>query len=252
MVNRLHLCHRYPVVTAGAIGFAIGARNAIGKGAGRFIACAVDQFQIDARQSERVSALAKVAQHGVFDSPAQHAAAQQECVNHQCLALWLRNQHPDQAVVAKPVTHPHPQHLGALRKQSFEFQNRASAGGEVELIGALRQLLDALPLIFLGDLNINLQIKCCKKFADVARIGLKRAARGVFAVHLGAPGVFFGGGLFVKGPDATQPVGYFCLRRDLQRNHLRQFGAHLCAFQRVVVHEHKGIKTQVQFLGQCA
>ena len=85
--------------------------------------------------------LAQVGHDPVLDAAAQHAAAQEERVEVPRLVAALGDDQADQAVVAEAVPHADRADLvPAAGGQRLHVGFLATDGGEVELVGAQRQL----------------------------------------------------------------------------------------------------------------
>ena len=77
----------------------------------------------------------------VFDTPSQDAAAEEEGVDDCGLAPKGDDGTPDQPVGAEPIAEFGPQDRGAGRLcQVGQIGHTITAGGQVELVGALGQL----------------------------------------------------------------------------------------------------------------
>ena len=110
--------------------------------------------------------LAEVVEHPVLDPSAQHAAAQQEGVDLQGVAPRGEDHNADKTVVAEPVGDLHHPAFEARVCKPLNLAVGAANGGEVELVGPLRELGNAVSLLRLRFRDPNVKVQSRQELLD--------------------------------------------------------------------------------------
>src|SRR5678816_697195 len=101
----------------------------------------------------------------MLDPSAQDPAAQEEAVHAEISCFGFENEHSHQAVLPETIPHRHSQDLHAIPLLEFpQLRFGAAAGGNVELIGALRELRHPFEALRLQRLYLDLEFQTGEEF----------------------------------------------------------------------------------------
>ena len=200
---------------------AVGRGHPLEEIARRLILLGGDQGRGDPGQPAAAGDLAELAQHPVLDAAAEHPAAQQERVDLQRLAAGAEDHHTDQAVVAESVAHLHRPAFQARLAEPTDLAVVAADGREVELVGPLGELRNAVNLLGRRLRDRDPKIEPREELVDGRRLLLEAGALGLLLVHRRPLLVLRSHAEAVESPDVLEESLDVAVDRQPERQDLR-------------------------------
>ena len=205
----------------------------------------------EALRTGRLRRLGQVVADRFFDLAVEHPAAHQPAVDFPVVGAPVADQRTDHAVVTKAVEQADLQGEGVRRTLHLgDLGLGVTARGEVELVGLVDQLRDALAALRLERRKLDMHLQRAQELAQVARARLQLAALGIAPVLVGPGQVFGCEGDRLKITRQQQSAGKTRgVVAQLGHSHLGQRLAYLRTLRRVVVEQDQRIQADVEALG---
>ena len=184
----------------------------------------------------------------MFHAAAQRAATQQERVHDERRCRHAKDDRAGEAVAAEAIGDVDRQ---ALLGEALDFRRGAAYAGGIHLVGALRELRDAVHLRGLHGCDRDFELERREEIFEAGRGAGGAGALGALGVHFAAAAIFIGDARAVEGPDVREEGGNLRGARGQQQGqHLGSAGLHFLNFLGIVVDVDKRIEAEFQLFGE--
>ena len=139
----------------------------------------------------------------------------------------------------------------ALFGQALDFRRGAADTGGIHLVGALRELGNAVHLRRLHRCDPDIEFERREEIFQAGGGALGACALRALDVHVAAAAVFLGDAGAVEGPDVGQEIGDFGgARGQCERQRLGSAGLHFLDLLRTVVHQDESVQADFELAGE--
>ena len=192
----------------------------------------------------------QLVEHGMLQTTLEGAAAHDPQIDVHHVALDVADHGGNQAVVAELV------HQAAVKgdvsrigHDALHLGGGVAAGGQVELVGLVDQLGDALGMGLVKGADLTVHLQALQIVVVIAEALLQLSALQILLVHAGALLVVRREGGHLKVAAAVDGRDVLFRRAQLGHGHARQLLAHDLPLGGVVVHENEAFRQDVDLLG---